>query len=78
MLELLLDVIALKIHENVFVLLRIWVRQIKSILIEICNIQINDNIDMSFESIDELDHTHINYPGYRIKLNTRYGKMRCL
>ena len=50
--------------------------QIKNILIEICNIQINDNVDMSFESVDELDHTHMNYPGYRVKLNARYGKMR--
>ena len=49
---------------------------IKNILIEICNIQINDNIAMSFESVDELDHTHMNYPGYRIKLNAQFGKMR--
>ncbi len=50
--------------------------QIKNILIEICAIQIDDGIDMLFESVDELDHAHMNYPGYRVKLNARFGKMR--
>ncbi|MDX2346566.1 MAG: nucleotidyl transferase AbiEii/AbiGii toxin family protein [Legionella sp.] len=50
--------------------------QIQNILIEICNIPVNDSIDMSFECVDALDHNHMNYPGYRVKLNARYGKMR--
>lgn len=50
--------------------------QIEHILVEICNMQINDHIDMSFDSIEELEHTHMNYPGYRVKINAQFGKMR--
>ena len=50
--------------------------QIKNMLVEICGTEINDDFTMSFENIEELDHSHMNYPGYRAKINVQFGKMR--
>ena len=52
------------------------ISQIENILVEICNVQIDDNVKMLFESIEELDHNHMNYPGYRVKINAQFGKMK--
>ena len=50
--------------------------QIESMLVEICDIEKDDGFIMSFESIEELDHSHMNYPGYRARLSVRFGKMK--
>lgn len=52
------------------------ITQIQTVLTEICGVKIEDNIELGFESIDELDHTHMNYPGYRVKIRAQYGNMK--
>lgn len=49
---------------------------IKHILTEICAQKINDNILMTVESVEELAHSHMNYPGYRAKIQAHYGVMK--
>jgi predicted nucleotidyltransferase component of viral defense system len=49
---------------------------IQRILNEICEQKINDGILMTVESVEELAHSHMNYPGYRAKIQAYYGVMR--
>lgn len=49
---------------------------IQRILTEICAQKINDNLVMTVESVEELAHSHMNYPGYRAKIHAQYGVMR--
>lgn len=49
---------------------------IQRILTEICAQKINDNIVMTVKSVEELAHSHMNYPGYRAKIHAHYGAMR--
>lgn len=49
---------------------------IKQKLLEIADTQVEDGFEFSFERIDQLDQTHMNYPGYRIKLNVTFGSIR--
>ena len=48
---------------------------LKSRLTEICSEFIDDGFSFSFAKIDLLEHTHMNYPGYRIKLNVSFNSM---
>ena len=50
--------------------------QLKNMLSEICDINVADGFTMSLQNIDELDHNHMNYPGYRAKLNVKFGNMK--
>lgn len=50
--------------------------QLEAVLIEICAINVNDGFVMSLQQIEPLDHNHMNYPGYRAKLNIRFGTMK--
>ena len=43
---------------------------------DISSIDINDEFHFSFLSISQLDQTHMNYPGFRVKLNVKFGKMK--
>lgn len=49
---------------------------LKNVLSEICGIEENDGFIISLQNIEELDHTHMNYLGYRAKLNVRFGNMK--
>lgn len=49
---------------------------IQRILTEICSQRINDNIVMTVESVEELAHSHMNYPGYRAKIQAQFGVMK--
>jgi len=48
----------------------------EKVLIEICNIDIGDGFQLIFDKIGELDHNHMNYPGYRARVKITYGKMK--
>lgn len=56
--------------------LKAEILQLKNILSEVCDINVGDGFIMSLQSIDELDHNHMNYPGYRAKLNVKFCSMR--
>lgn len=49
---------------------------IEKMLVKICDTQTSDGFIISFENIEELDHSHMNYPGYRAKLNVQFGKIK--
>jgi predicted nucleotidyltransferase component of viral defense system len=49
---------------------------IKEAFIKICDTETSDGFTLSFDGIDELEHAHMNYPGYRIFVNVRFGKMK--
>jgi len=63
-----IDFLAKKLHAEI--------ASIESAFIEICNIEINDGFLFSFDSIQVLEHSHMNYPGFRSKLNVQFGKMK--
>lgn len=50
-------------------------QNIQKAFTEICNIQAADAFNFEFDSIEELDHTHMNYPGYRVHLKLQLEKM---
>jgi len=56
--------------------LRAELLDIKNMLVEICNTEMHDGFILSSESIAELDHSHMNYPGFRAKLNVQFGRMK--
>lgn len=44
---------------------------------EICNISMSDNFTFTYSGITLLEQPHMNYPGFRVNLNIRFGeKMR--
>lgn len=49
---------------------------IKQKLLEIADTQVDDGFEFLFGKIDQLDQTHMNYPGYRIKLNVTFGSIK--
>lgn len=49
---------------------------IKQKLLEIADTQVDDGFGFSFGKIDQLDQTHMNYPGYRMKLNVTFGSIK--
>ncbi len=49
---------------------------IKNVLNDICNININDGLTFSIVSIENLDHQHMNYPGFRAIAHVRCDKMK--
>ena len=46
------------------------------IIKEISNISINDGFELAFSDIEYLEHQHMNYPGFRIKLFAKFGNMK--
>lgn len=51
-------------------------RKITEAFKSISSIDTNDGFQFSFLSISQLDQTHMNYPGFRVKLNVGFGKMK--
>lgn len=49
---------------------------IKEKLMWIFNTTVDDGFKFSFEKIEQLDQTHMNYPGYRIKLNVTFDSIK--
>ncbi|OGO93546.1 MAG: hypothetical protein A3F10_05845 [Coxiella sp. RIFCSPHIGHO2_12_FULL_42_15] len=49
---------------------------IKNAFDAICNINMADGFELSCEKIEILDHTHMNYPGYRLRISVKLGKMK--
>lgn len=49
---------------------------IKQKLLEIADTQVDDGFGFLFGKIDQLEQTHMNYPGYRIKLNVTFGSIK--
>lgn len=50
--------------------------QIKSLLVKIAGVVIEDGFSFSLNKIDQLDQVHMNYPGYRLKMDTTFGNMK--
>jgi len=50
--------------------------QIKSLLVEITEVTSNDGFSFSFNKIEQLDQVHMNYPGYRVKMDIAFGNMK--
>ncbi|MFK8137777.1 MAG: nucleotidyl transferase AbiEii/AbiGii toxin family protein [Bdellovibrionales bacterium] len=50
--------------------------QIKFLLVEVADVTVDDGFSFSFNKIDQLDQVHMNYPGYRVKMNTTFGNMK--
>lgn len=51
-------------------------KNIEDAFIKICSINISDGFKISFSDISQLDHTHMNYAGYQVRLNVQFGKMK--
>ena len=49
---------------------------IESIMQEICLLNLDDGFQMNFINLDDLDHQHMNYPGFRVGIAVQFGVMR--
>lgn len=63
-----IDLLAQKLQANI--------PQLEKVLSEICTVNITDGFTISLQNIDELDHSHMNYPGFRAKLGVKFGSMK--
>ncbi len=63
-----IDLLARRLHAEM--------PRLEEVLVELCSTDANDGFVMSFESIEELEHNHMNYPGYRAKIRAQFGTMR--
>ena len=52
------------------------IESIEECFTEICHSKSNDGFWFNFESIQVLDQEHMNYPGYRVNLETRFSNMK--
>jgi predicted nucleotidyltransferase component of viral defense system len=43
---------------------------------KICNFKVNDGFDYSYSDIANIDHPAMNYPGFRIHLDVKFGRMK--
>ena len=50
--------------------------KIKEAFKQICQVQISDGFIYTFSNIDKLNMEHMSYPGYRVHLELRFGKMK--
>ncbi len=48
---------------------------VELIMQEICLLQLNDGFQMKFISLDDLDHQHMNYPGFQVGVAVQFGAM---
>ncbi|HAT7071643.1 TPA: nucleotidyl transferase AbiEii/AbiGii toxin family protein [Legionella pneumophila] len=48
---------------------------IESIMQEICLLNLHDGFQMQFIDLDDLDHQHMNYPGFQIGIAVQFGVM---
>jgi predicted nucleotidyltransferase component of viral defense system len=49
---------------------------VEQIMREICLLHLNDGFQMKFISLDDLDHQHMNYPGFQAGIAVQFGVMR--
>jgi predicted nucleotidyltransferase component of viral defense system len=56
--------------------LEVEMPNIKKVLNDICNISISDGLTFSLVSIENLDHEHMNYPGFRATAHVRCENMK--
>lgn len=49
---------------------------IEQIMREICLVNLNDGFQMQFVSLDDLDHQHMNYPGFQARIAIQFGEMK--
>lgn len=49
---------------------------ITHIINEISNVSVDDGFQLTYEHIEDLDHAHMNYPGFRVKLSANFGNMK--
>ncbi|MDM8567054.1 nucleotidyl transferase AbiEii/AbiGii toxin family protein [Candidatus Halobeggiatoa sp. HSG11] len=43
---------------------------------DICAVNMSDSFIFSFSNMTKLEQPHMNYPGYRVNLNLKFGKMK--
>ncbi|HII4560416.1 TPA: nucleotidyl transferase AbiEii/AbiGii toxin family protein [Legionella pneumophila] len=48
---------------------------VELIMQEICVLNLDDGFQMQFISLDDLDHQHMNYPGFQIGIAVKFGVM---
>jgi predicted nucleotidyltransferase component of viral defense system len=48
---------------------------IEQIMREICLLHLTDGFQMQFISLDDLDHQHMNYPGFQARIAIQFGVM---
>lgn len=51
-------------------------QQIEIILNEICSLQFTDGFRLNLLSLSDLDHLHMNYPGFQARIEIFFGNMR--
>lgn len=49
---------------------------ITQIITEVSDVVVDDGFKLSFESIQDLEHEHMNYPGFRVKISAAFGNMK--
>lgn len=52
------------------------VKHIEAMFISLCALEVNDGFLFAFGGIKELDHNHMSYPGFRAKLDVKFGEMK--
>src|SRR3990167_8018881 len=48
---------------------------VELIMQEICLLQLDDGFQMKFINLDDLDHQHMNYPGFQVGVSVQFGVM---
>lgn len=48
---------------------------IEQIIQEICLFHLNDGFEMQLDNLDDLDHQHMNYPGFQARVAVQFGVM---
>ena len=48
---------------------------IEQIIQEICSLHLNDGFQMWLDNLDDLDHQHMNYPGFQARVAVQFGMM---
>ena len=48
---------------------------VEAIMQSICMLYLDDGFHMQFVNIEDLDHQHMNYPGFRSKIAVKFGAM---
>jgi predicted nucleotidyltransferase component of viral defense system len=48
---------------------------VELIMQEICLLKLDDGFEMQFINLDDLDHQHMNYPGFQIGIAVQFGVM---
>lgn len=49
---------------------------VELIMQEICLLNLNDGFQMQFINVGDLDHQHMNYPGFQVEVAAQFGIMR--